>query len=149
MFIPDVYSISIIIQKNTLCAGKVRVIYFCPKTFLFLFLRGRLPSYPSTPPAPRSCASGKQFRWNACDDPKKNLKHLQSCFSNQLQLYLCKFLWFSESVLKMKLGVNIAISEVILRKYVLELAIIQFHEQVNLIIFSLVSATLTTTHIIF
>ena len=65
MFIPGV--ISIIIQKNKLCANKIRVIYFCPncvnflpENFLFfLFLGGRLPSPAPSPPS--SCAPGKQF----------------------------------------------------------------------------------------
>ena len=49
MFIPGVKSI--IIQKNTLCASKIRVIYCCPncvnffrESFLFLFLVAAHPS---------------------------------------------------------------------------------------------------------
>ena len=30
--------ISIIIQKNTLCTNKIRMIYFCPKKLFFLFI---------------------------------------------------------------------------------------------------------------
>ena len=32
--------IRIIIQKNTLCASKIRVVYFYPKTFIFYFFFG-------------------------------------------------------------------------------------------------------------
>ena len=54
MFIPGV-----IIQKKTLWASKIRVIYFCPncvnffpESFLFLFLGGGCPpALPALPPA--------------------------------------------------------------------------------------------------
>ena len=52
--------ISIIIQKNTLCANKTRVIcflpelrqFFVPKTFIFLFLGGRMGGAGATAPLP-------------------------------------------------------------------------------------------------
>ena len=70
MFIPGV--MSIIMQKNTLCASKIRVIYFCPncvsffpKSFLSLILEGLLASNPPSPiPWPqlvRLCAYGPKY----------------------------------------------------------------------------------------
>ena len=68
MFIPWV--ISIIIQKNTLCASKIRVIYFCPNCvsffsrkifFTFKGAAALLPPAPHIHTHPSSCAYGSKY----------------------------------------------------------------------------------------
>ena len=51
--------VSIIIQKNTLCTDKIRVIYFCPKTFIFLFSWGK-----TEPPSDSPCVYARGSRSN-------------------------------------------------------------------------------------
>ena len=47
---------SLIIQNNTLCTNKIRVIYFLPKLLIFLFWRGgaTAPPAPPLPPPARA-----------------------------------------------------------------------------------------------